>query len=119
MAADVLLAELRGLGVVLRIDGDRLAYDAPAGVITDEILARVRDDRDGLLMLLRGVLPNMGIDAEQMPSPSERCPWCGPVRLLDHSRGLQCDRCRRLAWVITDRAMTRADYAGTVWDYPG
>lgn len=56
---------------------------------------------------------------ELLRSPSERCPWCGPVRLLNHPRGLRCDRCGRLAWVIDDQAITRADYAGVVWDYPG
>lgn len=55
---ETLMAELSGLGVVLRIDGDRLAFDAPAGVLVGDLLARVRADRAGLVaMLSRAVDP--------------------------------------------------------------
>jgi len=50
-----LLAELQSAGVILRIDGDRLAFDAPAKAMTDDLLARMRADRDGLLAALSGV----------------------------------------------------------------
>jgi len=56
-----LLAELRSAGVILSIEGDRLAYDAPAGAITDDRFCRMRADRDGLLALLR---PEPVADAE-------------------------------------------------------
>ena len=44
-----LLAELRALGVVLSIDGGRLAFDAPGDAMTDERLARLRPDRELVL----------------------------------------------------------------------
>ncbi len=50
-----LLAELRAAGVVLSIKGDQLAFDAPARAMTDDLLARMRADRDGLLAALSGV----------------------------------------------------------------
>jgi hypothetical protein len=53
MGADVLLAELRAADVRLWVDGDRLVYDAPSGVMTDDRLARLRADRDRLLAMLR------------------------------------------------------------------
>jgi hypothetical protein len=49
-----LLERLRALGVVLSIDGDgRLAYDAPADVLGDELLDEMRAHRDELLALVR------------------------------------------------------------------
>jgi ribosomal protein S27AE len=53
MATDALLAELQSAGVILRIDGDRLAFDAPAKAMTDDLLARLRADRAGLVEALR------------------------------------------------------------------
>jgi hypothetical protein len=53
--AESLLAELQAAGVVLSVEGDRLAFDAPAGVLTDDLFARMRADRDGLLAMLAGV----------------------------------------------------------------
>jgi hypothetical protein len=92
MAIDALLAELRAADVRLWVDGDRLAYDAPPGVMTDDRLARLRADRDGLLaMLRRPINPEpvrrcsshlMPFDAIEGPDPS-RSGW---VRLT-------CRRC--------------------------
>gem|GEM_PF-5964999 len=85
-----LLAELRSAGVILSIEGDRLAYDAPAGAITDDRCCRMRADRDGLLALLR---PEPVVDAVAadpvavallIPWPdtdSPPCPRCG-VKLV-------------------------------------
>jgi hypothetical protein len=50
--AACLITELRAVDVRLRIEGDRLVYDAPSGVITADLLARLRADRDGLLAIL-------------------------------------------------------------------
>jgi len=59
-----LLADLRAAGVVLSAAGDRLAFDAPAGALSDDLLARMRADRDGLLSILRG-----GDPAEPVAEP--------------------------------------------------
>ncbi len=52
--AGELLAELRALGVELSIDADgRLAYDAPEGAIGDDLLGRMRAERDEVIECLR------------------------------------------------------------------
>lgn len=52
MAADGLLAELRAADVRLWVDGGRLAFDGPAGVLTDGLLGRMRLQRGELLAAL-------------------------------------------------------------------
>jgi tRNA(Ile2) C34 agmatinyltransferase TiaS len=120
MAIDALVAELSGLGVVLRIEGDRLAFDAPAGVITDDLLGRMRSVRDGLMGLVadrdRGV-PHASLpDASRLDRPTTiRCPWCGGIDLSDDGRGLRCCHCDRLAWVATvEGGLARRDVADSV-----
>ena len=49
----ILFSELQSAGVSLRIEDGRLAFDAPGDAMTDELLARIRAERDGLLALLR------------------------------------------------------------------
>jgi hypothetical protein len=65
-----LLAELQSAGVILRIDGDRLAFDAPAGVITDELMGRMRADRAGLVEALRVPVDHGGSDHDDDPPAS-------------------------------------------------
>lgn len=48
-----LLAELQSAGVVLSIKDDQLVFDAPAKAMTDDLLARLRVDRPGLVEALR------------------------------------------------------------------
>ena len=112
---EILLAELRSAGVVLSIVDEGLAFDAPADAMTDDRLVRMRADRDGLLALLGGhpvVVPR--IEPETMPvivaEPSAVvCPWCGSDRLADDAQGVRCERCERLAWVLIDASLIRAD----------
>lgn len=107
-----LLAELRGLGVVLSAQGDRLAFDAPAGVLGDDLLARMRAERDGLLVALRaehGAAPDEHGAAPELVTL--RCPWCGPENLIDSPGGLRCPRCGRLAWLdAPGGGLVRADH---------
>ena len=49
MSTPPLLAELTGLGVRLWVEGERLRFDAPAGVMTPERLAAVREHRAAIL----------------------------------------------------------------------
>lgn len=96
-----LLAELRGRGVVLSIDPERrLAYDALAGVLSDELLGRMRTERDGLL-------------AERflVPMPWVICPWCrADCDMVEIPSGLRCDRCGRDAWRFLGGSIVRCDW---------
>jgi TubC N-terminal docking domain len=48
-----LLAELRDAGAILRVHGERLAVEAPTGVITAEIREKLARQKAGLVSLLR------------------------------------------------------------------
>jgi hypothetical protein len=100
-----LLTELRAIGVVLSIDADgRLAYDGPAGVVGDNLLARMRAKRDGLLAELA---PKF-----LYPMPGVICPCCRSHEyLIEHAEGLRCDQCRRDAFRFEDDVIVRVDHA--------
>jgi hypothetical protein len=150
----LLIAELRALGVRLSIDGDgRLAYDAPAGVMTAERLARLRADRDAVIALVEqfedwaaivehdgrlsqavakrrawsevsepdSTLQTVALVSECPPAPMIEpepmaegvcCPYCRRRRLVDVPEGCRCWDCGRLAWVIVDGSIIRADWVG-------
>jgi len=52
MSPEMLLAELRAQGATLAIDGDQVVIDAPAGVLTPELLADLRGHKPEVLGLL-------------------------------------------------------------------
>ena len=52
MRAEDLLHDLRGKDIQLTVQGERLTYDAPAGVMTEALLALVRQHKAALLALL-------------------------------------------------------------------
>ena len=66
MTTPELLAELASAGVVLGVDGDRLTYDAPAGVMAPERLELVKSHKAELLGLVGGP------PAPQLESRAER-----------------------------------------------
>ncbi len=74
-----LLERLRALGVVLSIDGDgRLAYDAPADVLGDDLLAEMRAHRDELLGLVELIEERAAIreyDGGLSRADAERLAW--------------------------------------------
>ena len=111
---ETLLAELWAADVRLRIEGDRLAFDGPAGAMTADLLARLRADRDGLLKALRPETagPEAADPAPIDRAPSIRCPACGGIDLADDPSGLRCRSCRALAWVATaEGGLARRDLA--------
>ncbi len=120
---ETLLAELRAADVRLRIEGDRLAFDAPAGAMTADLLGRLRADRGGLLKALRPKLddPPAADPAPSDRAPSIRCP-CGGFDLADDPGGLRCRSCRSIAWAATaDGGLVRRDVVdeGSVVIDPG
>lgn len=95
--ADRLLDELRAADVWLWVEGDRLAFDAPDGVLTNARLAELRAAREALLAILRG-------PSEPPAAPDPRA--CGAhllpfdaIETTDPSRGgwvrMTCRRCGR------------------------
>lgn len=54
LKAATLLAHLRRAGVLLTAKGDRLAFDAPAGAMTPEVVAMLKARKPELLAVLRG-----------------------------------------------------------------
>ncbi|ABG04559.1 hypothetical protein Rxyl_1597 [Rubrobacter xylanophilus DSM 9941] len=52
MNAKLLLDDLRGRGVKIETDGERLLVDAPAGVITEDLRDALIKNKTGLLKLL-------------------------------------------------------------------
>ena len=100
----ILFRDLQTAGVALFIEDGRLAFDAPDGVMTPELLARVRAERDGLLALLAG-------EQAATPEPSGvSCPFCRSDLLEDAERGWRCCHCKRLAWVwLPGGSIVRAD----------
>jgi amino acid adenylation domain-containing protein len=53
VTAAAFLADLRTRDIHIRADGDRLIFDAPAGVLTPELRDRLRQCKDEILALLR------------------------------------------------------------------
>ncbi|MCC7416300.1 MAG: amino acid adenylation domain-containing protein, partial [Acidobacteria bacterium] len=66
MTLAALLAHLRELDIKLRLDGDGLRFDAPAGVVTPELRAALKQRRQELIACLR--------DAEANQSSRSRIP---------------------------------------------
>ena len=101
---EILFSELQAVGVSLFIEDGRLAFDAPGDAMTDELLARVRAERDGLLAALLG-------EQAATPEPSGvSCPFCRGESFEDAELGWRCQNCKRLAWIWTaGGSIVRAD----------
>lgn len=121
-----LLAELRASGVMLSIGpGGRLAYDAPAGAINDELMARMRAHRDELLATIECVEESAAIaehdggmirsEAESMAwaeCPGVICPGCrSGTHMIVIDGGLYCQSCQRDAWRFDGDAIVRCDWS--------
>lgn len=53
MSADALIDDLEGRGVRLFLEGGRLRFRAPGGVMTDAMKARIAERRDGIIAALK------------------------------------------------------------------
>ena len=73
MTATALLDELRTRGVHLALEGERLAVDAPKGVLTDDVRRAIRQHKQALLALLAQPAPANDA-AATAPSTQEVCP---------------------------------------------
>jgi hypothetical protein len=100
-----LIENLRAAGVRLELTARGVEFDGPKSALTAEVLERLKANRAELLEILQAEAARD--DEEGEPG---KCPWCGPVRLLEGPSGLWCLRCERLAWVFLERSIVRADY---------
>lgn len=134
-------------GVILsKSAAGRLLIDAPAGMLTNDIVAEVQAHRDDLLALVEQWNERAAImeydgglareDAERMalsdvldtPSspeylpeePGWLCPWCRRGdRLIEADDGLRCGRCDRQAFLQVGNQIVRADNFGVKkWNLP-
>jgi len=102
MNAQALLHDLAARGVILSSNGDQLDIDAPSDVLTDELLATLREHKAELLALLRSEPTErrpIGTLARPRVVRGTRalidCPWstCGGP-LTAHGRNLYvCATC--------------------------
>src|SRR5262249_12434879 len=77
MTVQNLLQELAGRGVLLAVNGNQLDIDAPDDVLTDELMATLRENKAGLLAALRSCSterPRLGSFARPMPVRGTRMP---------------------------------------------
>jgi TubC N-terminal docking domain len=64
------LDQLRIRGVELWVEGDRLRYNAPRGIINDDVLSELRKRKGELIVALRSEQP-VTIDAAITPVPRD------------------------------------------------
>lgn len=122
-----LLARLRSVGVVLSLDGDgRLAFDAPADVLTDSLLAKMRSHRDVLLALVEqeqaAIFEPVVVESVYLsPMPGVICPWCRSSEYLtEYDASLRCGNCGREAWRFEGEVIVRADWVEPIEvEWPG
>lgn len=111
----LLIAEFKAAGIVLSIDAGRLAFDAPAGMMTHERLARLRADREAVVAALQeNEKPLESVpESDEMPV-GVHCPFCNCRRIQDDPRGMRCRSCSGLAWLfLANGSVVRADYEKT------
>lgn len=116
-----LLEQCRALGIRLAADGDNLAIDAPAGSLTPELLAEIRQNKSALLAAIQNEPTGGGPttpqpatapepetatsgegepvhltadDFDGLPEPGKPCPVCGSLDVLWGLLGeTTCQRC--------------------------
>jgi len=117
-----LFDRLAALGVVLSVAANGLAVDAPAGVLSDDLVGLMRAHRDELLALAERVqVDACDIAAADAPTvaperlglgPGWVCPWCRSGDRLAPAEpdGLRCGRCDRLAFRFVGDGVERCDW---------
>ena len=87
MTADEVRATLAGRGVRLIADGDTLRWEAPAGVVTADVIGALREHKPALLGMLAA--ERMGANAKPVHATPSAClaPLvCGVVGLCGRLR---------------------------------
>ena len=93
MEPAALLQKLREIGCELRPDGDRLRVRAPAGVLTEDLRAAIREHKVELLRLL---------SAGEAGRVEARCPPAPRITLaLSLQRDGRCYCCKGSRWWLS------------------
>lgn len=100
-----LIDELFLKSVVLSIEDGQLIYRAPIGVVDDDMLQRMRADKQALSAAVEA---NVASQVDRVGT----CRSCGRVVLLDDARGFRCNECGQLAWLFKNKTIVRADFEG-------
>jgi hypothetical protein len=85
-----LLAEMRSAGLTIAVDGGRLRV-GPAGLLTDELRASIREHRAGLISILAAETAP-AVESATDPTPAEKIdsrPVSGPAMGTVHCRDCQ------------------------------
>lgn len=83
--ATTLIAELKELGINLRVDGDNLVARYPDGSMTDKIASTIIACKPAIVAHLKS-------------RHEAHCPWCKSTHLEDGPSGAWCLSCGKLAW---------------------
>ena len=81
MRAADLLERLCAAGIIVNAQGDKIAYDAPANALTDDLRAAIRTHRAELVVILAA--PRK-VDGELIPKGDLgwACPGCGSAHVV-------------------------------------
>ena len=111
----MLYSDLSEAGINLFLKDGKLAYESPAGAMTDQLLRRLRSFRNRFVAVLQSKKP-----PEVEPSPAGViCCFCNGRTFEEHSKGWVCRTCNRCAWIWTSGgSLVRADFehVSLAWD---
>lgn len=99
MTATGLLDDLRNKGVRLSVEEDRLAVDAPKGMLTDDVRQAIRQHKQALLALLSQPMPAAApVQSTALPppaplTPSYPCVVCGSTDRWEDRGIWRCRQC--------------------------
>ncbi len=126
MTAAALLSELRAMGATVMADGERLALDAPAGVLTPALLDRLRSHKRLILAHLAADEPAVAwravamrarhpyapgrplpfLTVRDVPRGGDGCHSCGePVQDRTGVLAVRCGPCIHAGQLVTTEYM--------------
>jgi hypothetical protein len=102
---------LEEIGIELGIQGERLVYRAPRGVLSNDLIEEMRVNKDGLIERVRATQSLPPLDSSNTVGPIRGvlCPFCKRARFIQEPSGWRCIYCKQLAWGWIGSSFVRAD----------